>query len=530
MFMGKTATIFVALCMVVVAVSLAVISMSGFGLQLGDAVFVGLGSLAILGLLQAVFTRNGLDKPQIKIEPSRSNHDIWVRIQAIEERLAHHEAMMRDSARVVVEPVSEEIAEIGGLISQLAEQIDAHDQAIEALRNTGVTNVPAPESLAPAPQVVNETRLAGRTPSMLNGVHADPLPAAVSEIRAELRRAPEPIAVAPAPVQQPVPEKVAQAPAPLSAPAAQRLKNGRSDASEASGAIEVEAVRRAISEDRIEIHLQPIVALPQRRVLFYEASPRLRDTDGRVRMPMEFMPAARVGGFAARIDRFVIERGLMISERLRARGRDLGLFVSISPSMLADDQAMTGLATMLEGWRDQAGRLIMLLRQESLSHLGAMEHETLRGMAERGFRFGVDHVTDLGFDPRALNELGVRFAKVAADVILNPSNVNSEIHPADVPGLLKRHGISFIATRVETEATVADLLDYEIAHAQGLLFGPPRPVRSEIFAEATAAARATPPATPLQRGAISGQVRNQPAAPRPATRPERFEQGFARRV
>lgn len=521
--MGKTATIFVALCMVVVAVSLAVISMSGFGLQLGDAVFVGLGSLAILGLLQAVFTRSGLDKPQVKIEPARSNHDIWVRIQAIEERLAHHEAMMRDSARVVVEPVSEEIAEIGGLISQLAEQIDAHDHAIEALRATGVTNVPAPESLAPTPAVVNETRLAGRTPSMLNGIHADPLPAAVSEIRAELRRAPEPVAVAPAPVQ-PAADLAA------SAPAAQRQTNVRSEAREASGAIEAEAVRRAISEDRIEIHLQPIVALPQRRVLFYEASPRLRDTDGRVRMPMEFMPAARVGGLAARIDRFVIERGLMISERLRARGRDLGLFVSISPSMLADDQAMTGLAAMLESWRDQAGRLVMLLRQESLAHLGALEHETLRGLAERGFRFGVDHVTDLAFDPRSLNELGVRFAKVAADVILNPSNVNSEIHPADVPGLLKRHGINFIATRVETEATVADLLDYDIAHAQGLLFGPPRPVRSEIFAEATAAARATPPATPLQRGAISGQVRSQPAPLRPAARPERFEQGFARRV
>jgi cyclic-di-GMP phosphodiesterase TipF (flagellum assembly factor) len=296
-----------------------------------------------------------------------------------------------------------------------------------------------------------------------------------------------------------------------------------------SASIEVEAVRRAIAEDRIEIHLQPIVALPQRRVLFYEASPRLRDTDGRTRMPMEFLPAARAGGLAPAIDRFVIERGLMIAERLRARGRELGLFVSISPATLADDAAFTGLAAMLEGWRDQAGQVVMLLRQESLAHLGALEHETLKGLAERGFRFGIDHVTDLSFDPRALSSLGVRFAKVAADVILNPASVNSEIHPADVPGLLKRHGISFIATRVETESTVADLLDFDIAHGQGLLFGPPRPVRSEIFGEATATQAAQAPA-PLQRGTISGNVRlAQAPAQRPAARGER-EQGFARRV
>ncbi|GGE34219.1 diguanylate phosphodiesterase [Agaricicola taiwanensis] len=521
--MGKSATIFVALCMVMVAVSLAVISMSGFGLTLGDAMFVGLGSLAILGLLQAVFTRNGLEKPQVRVEPGRSNHDIWVRIQAIEERLAHHEAMMRDSARVVVEPVSEEIAEIGGLISQLAEQIDAHDQAIGKLREAAITNVPAPESLA-APEVRGETRLA-RTPSMLNGAHADPLPAAVSEIRAELRRAPEPVAV-PAPSVAPAASApVAAAPAPVT----RAEKAPRGMASGSAGTVEVEAVRRAMAEDRIEIHLQPIVALPQRRILFYEASPRLRDTDGRTRMPMEFLPAARAGGLAPAIDRFVIERGLMIAERLRERGRDLGLFVSISPAMLADDTAFTGLAAMLEGWRDQAGRIVMLLRQESLSHLGALEHETLQGLVERGFRFGVDHVTDLSFDPRALNELGVRYAKVAADVILNPASVTSEIHPADVPGLLKRHGISFIATRVETEATVADLLDFDIAHAQGLLFGPPRPVRSEIFEQARPAAPAAT-VTPLQRGPISANVRPQQPAPRPALRPERYGQGFARRV
>ncbi len=524
--MGKSATIFVALCMVTVAVSLAIISMSGFGLALGDAMFVGLGSLAIFGLIQAIFTRNGLEQPE-PVEIGRSNRDLWDRIQLIEERLAHHEAMMRDSARVVVEPVSEEIAELGGLISQLAEQIESHEQAIGTLQNAVDRPEPprkAPEvQAAPPMDFAVDTRLAAWTPSMLNGAHVDPLPAAFSEIRAELKRTPEtarpaaptPAVAAPAVAQQ--------------APRRTEVPVRPAAVAETGSSLEIEAVRRALAEDRIEIHLQPIVALPQRRVLFYEAGPRLRDPDGRTRMPMEFLPAARAGGLVPAIDRFVIERGLMIAERLRARGRDLGLFVSVSPAMVSDDAAFSGLAAMLEGWRDQAGRIVMMLRQESLKNLGALEHETLTGLAERGFRFGIDHVTDLAFDSRALHGLGIRYAKVPADVLLNPAAaVASEIHVADIPGLLKRHGIALIATRVETEATVADLLDLDISHAQGLLFGPPRPVRSEIFSE-TAKPAPAPVAQPLQRGMASAAVRQAPT--RPAAQPQRFEQqGFARRV
>jgi cyclic-di-GMP phosphodiesterase TipF (flagellum assembly factor) len=541
--MGKSATVFVALCMVTVAVSLAIISMSGFGLALGDAMFVGIGSLAIFGLIQAVFTRRGLEEPALPIDTQRTHRDLWDRIQTIEERLAHHEALMRDSARVVVEPVSEEIAELGILISQLAEQIESHEHAIGDLRKAPAPVAQQPAE-APARAAVQqgfpaEGRLASWTPSLLNGVHHDPLQAAVSELRADqARRAPD-VRPDAAPSIRIEPEPVMAAPEPMTAPdltpaAAQAPRRPAPQrpaaAPDHSNSVDVEAVRRALAEDRIEIHLQPIVALPQRRVLFYEAGPRLRDVDGRTRMPMEFLPAARAGGLVPAIDRFVIERGLMIAERLRARGRDLGLFVAISPATLVDDTAFQALAGVLDQWRDQAARVVLTLRQESIKTLGALEHETLKSLTERGFRFGLDHVTDLAFDARALHALGIRYAKVAADVILNPgTSVNAEIHPADLPGLLKRHGIAFIASRVETESTVADLLDLDIAHAQGLLFGPPRPVRTEIFSETRPAQAPAPAPVALQRGAVAGgSYRGEPEQ-RPAARNDRFEPGLARR-
>ena len=44
-----------------------------------------------------------------------------------------------------------------------------------------------------------------------------------------------------------------------------------------------------------------------------------------------------------------------------------------------------------------------------------------------------------------------------------------------------RHGISLIAERIEAEAVVVDLLDYDVRFGQGFLFSPPRPVRAEAL-------------------------------------------------
>ena len=55
-------------------------------------------------------------------------------------------------------------------------------------------------------------------------------------------------------------------------------------------------VAQAFEADRIEVHLQPIVALPQRKVRFYEALARLRLDDGTLLAPGNFSPTSRGWG------------------------------------------------------------------------------------------------------------------------------------------------------------------------------------------------------------------------------------------
>ena len=67
-------------------------------------------------------------------------------------------------------------------------------------------------------------------------------------------------------------------------------------------------MKDALRENRVDLHLQPIVNLPQRRVCFYEGFTRLRRPDGKLIMPAEFMAAAeRAKAQSKRATGFLVE-------------------------------------------------------------------------------------------------------------------------------------------------------------------------------------------------------------------------------
>jgi cyclic-di-GMP phosphodiesterase TipF (flagellum assembly factor) len=128
-------------------------------------------------------------------------------------------------------------------------------------------------------------------------------------------------------------------------------------------------------------------------------------------------------------------------------------------------------------------------------------------LSQRGYRFSIDHVTDLRIEPRDLADRGVRFIKVPAALLLDPRQMStSDIHPSDLSDLLGRFGIDLIAEKIEGERAVVDLLDYDVRFGQGFLFAPPRPLRPE-GASATGGATAN-----KESGASNGSSNTVPMA------------------
>jgi cyclic-di-GMP phosphodiesterase, flagellum assembly factor TipF len=243
----------------------------------------------------------------------------------------------------------------------------------------------------------------------------------------------------------------------------------------------IAAVRGGIDAQRIDLYLQPIVTLPQRKVRYYEAVSRLNAGNGDVVAAGDFLPYAEAGSLLPKLDSLSVLRCVQVVRRLLLKNREIGLFCNLSAATLTD-AGFPQLLEFIEANRAIAPSLVLEFTQSAVRNMGPMEHESLAALAERGFRFSMDNLSDLRIEPRELTARGFRFIKAPALLLLNRvGNATSNIHPADFSDLLGRFGIDLIAERIESESIVVDLLDYDVRFGQGFLFSPPRPVRAEAL-------------------------------------------------
>jgi cyclic-di-GMP phosphodiesterase TipF (flagellum assembly factor) len=254
----------------------------------------------------------------------------------------------------------------------------------------------------------------------------------------------------------------------------------------------IEIVRDALNENRVELHLQPIVSLPQRRTVFYEGFTRLKDQSGRIIPPSEFLPAAEQAGLTSAIDNMLLFRCVQIVRKLAKQDRRIGIFCNISPSSLSDENFFPQFLEFMQENSDLAGALIFEIGQADFEARGPLEARAMAKLADLGFRFSIDKVEKLDVDLLDLERAGVRFLKAAGSILIDQfigagarpkSNILREVSSRDVAAVFRRHGVELIGERIEDEATVVEILELETPYAQGHLFGAPRPIKDSLMEE-----------------------------------------------
>jgi cyclic-di-GMP phosphodiesterase TipF (flagellum assembly factor) len=273
---------------------------------------------------------------------------------------------------------------------------------------------------------------------------------------------------------------VASTPTSPAAVKVDRVVGGRFDGMQ-RGEI-VGLIRGALEGNRIDLYLQPVVTLPQRKVRYYEAVSRLRTEDGEQLVPPDYLGVAESGGLMPMLDNLMLFRCVQVVRRLSGKNREVGVFCNIAGSTLTDAEFFPQFSDFLAANKAIAPSLIFEFAQESVRAMGPIEREALATLAQLGFRFSMDHVTDLNMPPRELAEQGFRFVKIPAALLLDrAASAAADIHAADLSNLLFRYGLELVAERIENESTVVDLLDYDVRYGQGFLFSPPKPVRAELL-------------------------------------------------
>jgi cyclic-di-GMP phosphodiesterase TipF (flagellum assembly factor) len=258
------------------------------------------------------------------------------------------------------------------------------------------------------------------------------------------------------------------------------------DISAMSDAELLDTIRRSLEANRVDLYLQPIVTLPQRKVRYYEGLSRLRSEHGTLIMPHDYMRVAEPAGIMPAVDNILLFRCIQVVRKLASRNRNAGVFCNISAFSLLDSDFFPQFIEYMEHNQDLAQHLIFEFSQMTVNGMGPVEEESLAALAKLGFRFSMDQVTSLKIDAPALHNRNFRFMKISAATLLGHEG-DADIHASDIKELLRRNGIQLVVDKIETEREVVDALDLNVELGQGFLFGEPRPVREEATRTAEAA-------------------------------------------
>src|SRR3990167_6044334 len=250
-------------------------------------------------------------------------------------------------------------------------------------------------------------------------------------------------------------------------------------------------VRDALHFGRVDLHLQPIVSLPQRRVSFYEGFTRLRRPDGSLILPADFLDAARRSSLMGIIDNLTLFRCVQIVRKLAERDRRVGVFCNIASASLEDPALFPIFLEFMTENRDLSGAVIFELRADKFEQRSPVMRANMEKLAALGFRFSIDHATSLALDLPRLQGAGVRFVKMNGSQLIEQlrdpggerpmSNINRRIEGNEVSAVLSRYAITLIAEKIEDEASVVEILEYEIPYGQGHVFGAPRPIKASLM-------------------------------------------------
>jgi len=255
----------------------------------------------------------------------------------------------------------------------------------------------------------------------------------------------------------------------VNAPAPPQLASNLDDA----GILNV--VRDGLRGDRIDLYLQPVVSLPQRQRRFYEAFTRIRDGEGKIVVPDQYISIAEREGLVTAIDNMLLFRCVQLVRKTQRSNKKMGFFCNVSAHTLADRAFFRDFVDFMARNAELAPDMIFEFPQSVIVGRDPELDRNIARLAAMGFRFSMDQVQSLRFDYEWMNESRFRFVKIDAQTLASQLK-----EPTAQGGLrtmkraLRSAGVNLVVEKLESESVLLDLLDFQVDFGQGYLFGEPR--------------------------------------------------------
>ena len=230
-------------------------------------------------------------------------------------------------------------------------------------------------------------------------------------------------------------------------------------------------LRRALDEDGISVHYQPIVEVRTRRIVGCEALLRIVGPDGRHLNPRELVEAAEDGGLIRRIEETVLQRAAQTMHSLPDHDDPLFLSMNVSDRQLGDARYPLALARTLNAADFPAERLHLEINRSVLDLKGAAIRLVTQ-LRTLGVVVAIDEFTGTSDSDFVMPD-GVDLVKLDRRLVHGVHGKRGRARAELViSGLLER-ALDVCAVGVETDEDLAAVGELGCAYAQGYLFSPP---------------------------------------------------------
>jgi cyclic-di-GMP phosphodiesterase TipF (flagellum assembly factor) len=241
----------------------------------------------------------------------------------------------------------------------------------------------------------------------------------------------------------------------------------------------LEALRDGLKEDRVEIALQPIVGLPQRKRRHFECFSRIRKIDGGLLLPEQYIGLAERTGLVNALDNMLLIRCVQLLRKMRRANPTVGFFCNISPHTLADRSFFRDFVAFMRQNAELASSIVFEFPQRIMRSNDPDLLRDLDALAALGFRYSLDQVTDLALDPHDLVNQHFAFVKIEVGRFLAGAKAGNGLDAGRLKRRLDSFGLDLIVEKIEAESDLLELLDLNVDYGQGYLFGEPRLTRIE---------------------------------------------------
>lgn len=238
---------------------------------------------------------------------------------------------------------------------------------------------------------------------------------------------------------------------------------------------QADRIRKALAEGRFLPVFQPVAEVATERIVAVETLARLRQADGKIVSPQDFIDGAERFGLVTKIDRVIIAAAFdaLITQRART-APDLEMAINLSGVDFEDDTLVHDISRLARAKGVRPERVTFEITETAvLRDLGRVQHFT-RALVAEGFRFTLDDF-GIGFSSfRYLRELPVSCLKFDLSYVQNlPTQVENRVFVRGIAEICRGLGVKTVAEGVESSAILSVLRELGVDRAQGHYIGHP---------------------------------------------------------